>query len=99
MNTYNENELFYKYYERWIIVYKDGAVRNATMKKYLLTLAWIKKLVPKIKLKDINRITYQEILNKYAEKHERQSTMDFHHQLKASIRGRINSERSNKKSN
>lgn len=85
MNTYNENELFYKYYERWIIVYKDGAVRNATMKKYLLTLAWIKKLVPKIKLKDINRITYQEILNKYAEKHERQSTMDFHHQLKASI--------------
>ena len=85
MNTYNENELFYKYYERWIRVYKDGAVRNATMKKYLLTLAWIKKLVPKIKLKDINRITYQEILNKYAEKHERQSTMDFHHQLKASI--------------
>lgn len=85
MNTYDENELLYKYYERWIKVYKEGAVRNSTMKKYLLTLSWIRKLVPKIKLKDINRITYQEIINKYAEKHERQTTMDFHHQLKASI--------------
>lgn len=85
MNTYDENELLYKYYERWIKVYKEGAVRNSTMKKYLLTLSWIRKLVPKIKLKDINRITYQEIINKYAERHERQSTMDFHHQLKASI--------------
>lgn len=85
MKTYDKNELFYKYYEKWIKIYKDGAVRHSTMQKYLLTLSWIKKIVPTIKLKDINRITYQEILNKYADKHERQSTMDFHHQLKASI--------------
>ena len=85
MKTYDKNELFYKYYEKWIKIYKDGAVRHSTMQKYLLTLSWIKKIVPTIKLKDINRIAYQEILNKYANKHERQSTMDFHHQLKASI--------------
>jgi integrase len=36
-------------------------------------------------MKDLDRITYQKILNDYAEKHERQTTMDFHHQLKASI--------------
>ena len=29
--------------------------------------------------------TDQEIVNKYAENHERERTMDFHHQLKASI--------------
>ena len=85
MKTYDKNELFYKYYDKWIKIYKDGAVRHSTMQKYLLTLSWIKKIVPTIKLKDINRVTYQEILNKYADKHERQSTMDFHHQLKASI--------------
>ena len=45
----------------------------------------VKKLAPKLKLKEVNRITYQEILNGYAEKHERQSTMDFHHQIKASV--------------
>ena len=85
MSTNDENEIFYKYYERWIKVYKEGAVRNSTMKKYLLTLSWIKKIAPKTRIKDINRTTYQEILNRYAEVHERQSTMDFHHQLKAAI--------------
>lgn len=85
MNTYDDNELFYKYYERWIKVYKDGAIRKSTMQKYMLSLKWIKKIAPRLHIKDINRITYQELLNKYAEKHERQSTMDFHHQVKASI--------------
>ena len=85
METYDNNELFYKYYERWIKVYKDGAIRKSTMQKYMLSLKWIKKLAPRLHIKDINRIAYQELLNKYAEKHERQSTMDFHHQVKASI--------------
>ena len=85
MNTYDGNEKFYKYYEKWIEVYKEGAIRNATMQKYKLTLKWLKKIAPNLKINEINRISYQEILNKYAENHERQSTMDFHHQLKASI--------------
>ena len=37
------NELFYKYYEKWITIYKDGAIREVTMKKYRLTQIWIKK--------------------------------------------------------
>lgn len=85
MNTYDGNEKFYKYYEKWIEVYKEGAIRNATMQKYKLTLKWLKKIAPNLKINEINRISYQEILNKYAENHERQSTMDFHHQLKAAI--------------
>ena len=85
MDTYDGNELFYKYYERWVNVYKEGAIRKSTMQKYNLSLKWLKKLAPKLKLKEVNRITYQEILNGYAEKHERQSTMDFHHQIKASV--------------
>lgn len=55
------------------------------MQKYKLTLKWLKKIAPNLKINEINRISYQEILNKYAESHERQSTMDFHHQLKAAI--------------
>jgi integrase len=78
-------ELFYKYYESWIRIYKEGAIRDVTMKKYKITLSWLKKLAPKVQMKDLDRITYQKILNDYAEKHERQTTMDFHHQLKASI--------------
>ena len=85
MDTYDGNEKFYKYYEKWIEIYKEGAIRNSTMMKYKLTAKWLKKLAPNLKTNEVNRITYQEILNKYAEAHEKQSTMDFHHQLKASI--------------
>ena len=85
INTYDGNELFCKYYEKWIEVYKKGAIRNSTMQKYKLTLKWLTKIAPNIKVKEINRISYQEILNTYAESHEKQSTMDFHHQLKAAI--------------
>ena len=79
------NELFYKYYEKWITIYKEGAIREVTMKKYRLTQIWIKKLAPNVQMKDLDRITYQKLLNDYAETHERQTTMDFHHQLKAAI--------------
>lgn len=79
------NELFYKYYENWITIYKDGAIREVTMKKYRLTQSWIKKLAPNVQMKALDRITYQKLLNDYAETHEKQTTMDFHHQLKAAI--------------
>ena len=85
MSIIKRNEYFYEYYERWIYVYKEGAIRKVTMKKYLLTLNWLKKLVPKLYINDLNRINYQKLLNDYAECHERQSTMDFHHQLKGAI--------------
>lgn len=85
MNILRKNTLFYQYYEEWIKIYKEGAIRNVTMEKYKLTLSWLKKLVPNLSISDLNRITYQQLLNDYAETHERQSTMDFHHQLKAAI--------------
>ena len=53
MNNYNGNELFYKYYERWINIYKKGAIKNSTMQKYHLSLKWLKKLAPKLKLKEV----------------------------------------------
>ena len=78
-------ELFYVYYEQWIKTYKEGALRPVTLKKYYLTLKWLKKLAPKLKTQSITRIEDQMQLNKYAESHERQTTMDFHHQLKSAI--------------
>ena len=76
---------FCNYYARWIKVYKEGAVRDVTMKKYLMTHAWLEKLVPQLRLCDVTRVSYQQLLNDYAVCHERQTTMDFHHQLKGAI--------------
>ena len=79
------SELFCKYYERWIRIYKEGAIREVTMKKYEITLTWLEKLVPELRLSELNRSAYQQLLNDYAMYHERQTTMDFHHQLKAAV--------------
>ena len=76
-------DLFCQYYAHWIRV--DGAVRNVTMKKYLMTQSWITKLAPELRVCDVTRVAYQQLLNDYAVFHERQTTMDFHHQLKGAI--------------
>ena len=78
-------ELFSDYFERWIRVYKEGAIRKVTMNKYLLAHTWLRKLIPDLKMCDMDRIAYQRLLNDYAKYHERQTTMDFHHQLKGAI--------------
>ena len=80
-----KSELFYIYYEKWIHIYKEGAIRDVTMRKYEITLLWLKRLVPELRLSQLNRISYQQLLNAYAEFHERQTTMDFHHQIKAAV--------------
>lgn len=85
INEVNNTIYFWDYFEKWIEVYKKGAIRDVTMNKYYMTLSWIKKLAPTLLLKDMTRIAYQQILNEYALEHERQTTMDFHHQLKGAI--------------
>lgn len=81
----SKKELLSTYFENWISVYKDGAIRKVTMDKYKLSLSWLIKLAPRLRLCDIDRIVYQQLLNEYAKEHERQTTMDFHHHLKAAI--------------
>jgi Site-specific recombinase XerD len=76
---------FYNYYSGWIDLYKRGAVREVTLQKYLNTLAYIKRLAPNQSLESLNRQNYQQLLNDFALNHERQTVMDFHHQLKAAI--------------
>lgn len=85
LNDVKKTDLFYEYYAQWINVYKLGAIRKVTMDKYLLTQSWLKKLIPDLSICEMNRLTYQKLLNDYAEEHERQTTMDFHHQLKGAI--------------
>ena len=85
MDDIDKYDLFCDYYEKWIKIYKEGAIRKVTLDKYKMTLRWLRKLIPDLKIKDLTRISYQELLNNYALEHERQTTMDFHHQLKGSI--------------
>ncbi|SMB80067.1 Integrase [Pasteurella testudinis DSM 23072] len=86
MNTPQRNsQLFSDYFTDWVATYKEGAIRLVTMKKYQSTLHWIKILAPTLQIGEISRINYQKLLNDYAQTHERQTTLDFHHQLKGAI--------------
>ena len=81
----DKTSLFCDYYKLWVDVYKKDAIRDATMAKYLMTQKWLEKLVPDLKISELTRTSYQQLLNEYAKEHERQTTLDFHHQLKGAI--------------
>lgn len=85
LNDINKETLFCEYYKQWIDVYKRGAIRDVTMSKYIMTHKWLEKLVPCLKISELSRTAYQQILNDYAKEHERQTTLDFHHQLKGAV--------------
>lgn len=50
-----------------------------------MTQKWLEKLIPELKVEELTRTAYQQLLNDYAKEHERQTTLDFHHQLKGAI--------------
>ena len=78
-------QLFADYFEEWIDTYKVGAVRDVTLKKYRMTNRTLRQLAPTLKISQLDRRTYQRIINEYALTHEKQTTMDFHHQVKGCI--------------
>lgn len=78
-------QLLTRYFAEWIDTYKRGAVTAITLNKYLMTLRHLEELAPEVTLGELNRLEYQRILNDFAKTHERQTVMDFHHQVKAAI--------------
>lgn len=81
--------LFSDFYKQWITIYKEGAIRPVTMSKYNMAHQWLVKLVPNLLVSELDRISYQKLLNDYAKVHEHQTTMDFHHHLKCAIRDAV----------
>ena len=81
----SSNIRFCDYYKQWIMVYKEGAIRPVTMNKYYMAHQWLEKLIPDLLISNLDRTTYQKLLNDYAQNHERQTTMDFHHHRKCAI--------------
>ena len=45
-----KKELFHEYYYQWIRIYKEGAIRDVTLKKYHMTHTWVKNDIVNIGL-------------------------------------------------
>lgn len=78
--------LFCDYYDEWIELYKVGAIAEITLKKYYQTAKVLREFCPKLLVSDFDRKEYQRLINEYAKTHEKQTTIDFHHQVKACIK-------------
>ncbi|MCL1993542.1 MAG: site-specific integrase [Spirochaetes bacterium] len=86
MPTVNEeSQYFHEYFAAWIELYKLGAVRPITYQKYQMTLQRLTELAPTLKICELDKRSYQKLINAYARTHERQTTMDFHNHLKSVI--------------
>ncbi len=73
------------YYKDWVKTYKEGTVRNVTLKKYQNTTKYLTEIAPNTTFKELDRAEYQRIINEFAKNHEKQTVTDFHHQLKAGL--------------
>ena len=83
--TKAESPFFHEYFSEWIELYKQGAVRPITYQKYLMTLRRLSELAPSLKICEIDKRSYQSLLNEYAQTHEKQTTVDFHNHLKSAM--------------
>lgn len=77
--------LLCEYFKEWIALYKVGAVRPVTLRKYDIAYRHLLDLAPDLTLNQLDKKAYQRLLNQFAKDHERQTTMDFHHQIKGAI--------------
>lgn len=75
----------HEYFDQWMQLYKQNAVRAVTYRKYEMTHRQLRTLAPDLYLSDLTRLTYQQLLNDYATNHERQTVMDFHRHVKSAL--------------
>lgn len=80
-----KERLFVDYFDNWIETYKAGAVADVTLNKYYMVAKHLRTICPKLLMSDFDRRDYQRIINEYAKTHEKQTTTDFHHQIKGCI--------------
>lgn len=78
-------QCLHAYFKNWMELYKQGSVRPVTYQKYVNTHFHLRVLAPNLTLENLTKQSYQQLLNLYAETHERQTVMDFHHLIKGAI--------------
>lgn len=83
---YKKNDYFYVYATNWIEMFKKNEIRKTTYQKYEVNIKFIRENFPNLKNKQISRVTWQKVINKYAEKRTYQTVKDFHNQFKAMLR-------------
>lgn len=80
------------YFLKEIETYKKGQVRRVTYDKYRSNGRFLIENFSDMVLSKMTADDYQKILNKYAETHEKSTTIDFHHQLAWALKRAYNAD-------
>lgn len=84
--------LLMDYFLKEIETYKKGQVRQVTYDKYRSNGRFLIENFSDMVLSKMTADDYQQILNKYAETHEKSTTIDFHHQLAWALKRAYNAD-------
>lgn len=82
----NKDILFVDYYDEWVETYKVGLISDITLEKYYRNGIVLREICPRLFLDEMTRRDYQEIINEYAKTREKQTVIDFHHQIKGCLK-------------
>lgn len=80
-----KNKFLYEYVKEWYLLYKKDAIKEKSLLNYSNIEKFLKIEKNKLKIKDLNRRVYQEIINEYSKKHSRSSTKLFNRLFKRII--------------
>ena len=83
--TFTKRVRLTNYFEWWMHEYKLHTVRPVTYRKYEMTLLSLEKLVPTLSLGELSYPVYQDLVNRYGEKHQMATLHTFHGHLKACL--------------
>ncbi|MBC1235227.1 tyrosine-type recombinase/integrase [Listeria booriae] len=83
------DELFTDFFQEWFDLYRKGKKSPENDKDILTTIAFAKKHFTGVKLKDLDRKSYQKALNEYGEDHATATVKKRHTYLRACLREAI----------
>lgn len=89
LSAEKKNMFLADYFEDWMILYKKDSISPVTYKKYEDTLKSLQKLAPFLKLSEMDRDSYQKLLNKYAKNHAKETVIKFNNHVRACLKDSI----------
>lgn len=81
----SKDMLFADYYRWWVFTFKVGTIRDVSINKYRAAHGNLTRFLGDIKLGELTRVAYQNMITAYGEVYHIQTVRDFHNILKASI--------------
>lgn len=89
LSAEKKNMVLADYFEDWMVLYKKDSISLVTYKKYEDTLKSLRKLAPFLKLSEMDRNSYQKILNKYAKNHAKETVIKFNNHVRTCLKDSI----------